>query len=354
MSDTPPHQPHAPRLLIASHHAEAGLALKELGEKNGYTVLRCFTATQALERARADRPDVIVLDESLLDVDTLDTSRALRDDPLIGASTPILLVTASRPTTAQHRAALRGGVWEFLAYPFNEEEVAARLARRVGGPSGRCSRRAAAAPRRSGGSVPGSSRSWRRAPTALAPCCWHSGSRAPCAPPGRRRPPSPPMARRRCGLGMTPSATPATRRSSPRTCCRAPPARCASRKPRQPRTGSADTSKPRGWIARRLQVTSLLRRLCITPLAFSHDFPPPLSPGIRRCRVRRRAGRCVPGGAYRDRRHPPRPAGAGAAPRACRAPHRLRYGRTPLRRRLTRCAGTGRATRRRAAGHRAA
>ena len=118
---------HPPRLLIASHHAEAGLALKELGEKNGYTVLRCFTATQALERARADRPDVIVLDESLLDVDTLDTSRALRDDPLIGASTPILLVTASRHTTAQHRDALRGGVWEFLAYPFNEEEVAARL-----------------------------------------------------------------------------------------------------------------------------------------------------------------------------------------------------------------------------------
>src|SRR2546430_2410235 len=101
---------HPPRLLIASHHAEAGLALKELGEKNGYTVLRCFTATQALERARADRPYVIVLDESLLEVDTLDTSRALRDDPLIGASTPILLVTASRPTTAHHRAALRGGV----------------------------------------------------------------------------------------------------------------------------------------------------------------------------------------------------------------------------------------------------
>src|SRR2546426_8659454 len=76
MSDTPP---HAPRLLIASHHAEAGLALKELGEKNGYTVLRCFTATQALERARTTRPDVIALDDSLLDADPLETSRALRD-----------------------------------------------------------------------------------------------------------------------------------------------------------------------------------------------------------------------------------------------------------------------------------
>src|SRR2546425_4517472 len=123
MSDTPP---HAPRLLIASHHAEAGLALKELGEKNGYTVLRCFTATQALERARTTRPDVIALDDSLLDADPLETSRALRDDPLVGASTPILLV-AHHAATPEHQRALRAGVWEFLPYPFNADEAAARL-----------------------------------------------------------------------------------------------------------------------------------------------------------------------------------------------------------------------------------
>ncbi len=124
MPDTPP---HAPRLLIASHHAEAGLALKELGEKNGYTVLRCFTATQALERARTTRPDVIALDDSLLDADPLETSRALRDDPLVGASTPILLVTARHAATPEHQRALRAGVWEFLPYPFNADEAAARL-----------------------------------------------------------------------------------------------------------------------------------------------------------------------------------------------------------------------------------
>src|SRR5438128_2113728 len=95
-----------PRILIASHHAEAGLALKELGEKNGYTVVRCFTAVQALERARATRPDVIVLDESLVDADPLETSRALRDDPLVGASTPILLVTTGRAVTTEHQRAL--------------------------------------------------------------------------------------------------------------------------------------------------------------------------------------------------------------------------------------------------------
>src|SRR6266487_6197006 len=108
-----------PRVLIASHHAEAGLALKELGEKSGYTEVRCFTAVQALERARATRPDVIVLDESLVDADPLETSRALRDDPLVGASTPILLVTARHAAPPEHQRALRAGVLEFLPYPFN-------------------------------------------------------------------------------------------------------------------------------------------------------------------------------------------------------------------------------------------
>jgi len=116
-----------PRILIASHHAEAGLALKELGEKNGYTVVRCFTAVQALERARATRPDVIVLDQSLVDADPLETSRALRDDPLVGASTPILLVTTGQAVTTEHQRALRAGVWEFLPHPFNPAEAAARL-----------------------------------------------------------------------------------------------------------------------------------------------------------------------------------------------------------------------------------
>jgi PleD family two-component response regulator len=125
MHDTPTPQP--PRILIASHHAEAGLALKELGEKNGYTVLRCFSAMQTLERARATRPDLIVLDESLVDADPLETSRALRADPLVGPSTPILLVTTGQAVPIDHQRALRAGVWEFLAHPFNPDEAAARL-----------------------------------------------------------------------------------------------------------------------------------------------------------------------------------------------------------------------------------
>lgn len=116
-----------PVLLVASHHAAAGVELQQLGERQGYTVLRAYTATQALEQARSARPDMVILDEALPDIESFDTSRALRDDPLVGPSTPILLITAGRPTTGEHHAALRAGVWEFLPLPFHTEEIATKL-----------------------------------------------------------------------------------------------------------------------------------------------------------------------------------------------------------------------------------
>jgi PleD family two-component response regulator len=119
--------PHPPYILIASRQADTGLALQQLCERNGYMVLRCLTAAQALERARSSHPDVIVLDESLADAYPLEMSRELRDDPLVGPSTPILLITTGHPTAAEHHHALRAGVWEFITTPFNGEEVAARL-----------------------------------------------------------------------------------------------------------------------------------------------------------------------------------------------------------------------------------
>jgi len=72
-------------------------------------------------------PDLIVLDDSLPDIDPFDASRALRDDPRVGSGVPILLVTAGKPTTAEHHAALRAGIWEYVAHPFHAEELGGRL-----------------------------------------------------------------------------------------------------------------------------------------------------------------------------------------------------------------------------------
>src|SRR6266699_1613461 len=80
-----------PRILIASdqNHALSDV-VRSLGRR-GYSVLRVFAEASVLERARTARPDVIVLDAALGDGQAFDLSRALRADPSIGSSTPILL-----------------------------------------------------------------------------------------------------------------------------------------------------------------------------------------------------------------------------------------------------------------------
>src|SRR6266567_8519756 len=116
-----------PQLLIASHNPGAGAELLQLGERRGYSVRRAHSGAQALEQAHVAPPDLVVLDESLTDMDAFAATRALRDDDHVGPGTPLLLISAQRPSSPQHHVALRAGVWEFLRHPFNAEEIAAKL-----------------------------------------------------------------------------------------------------------------------------------------------------------------------------------------------------------------------------------
>src|SRR5947209_3674909 len=123
----PPTRTRPPQLLIASHNHGAGSELLQLAERRGYAVRRAHSGAQALEQAHAAPPDLVVLDESLTDMAAFAATRALRDDDHVGPGTPLLLISAQRPSSPQHHAALRAGVWEFLRHPFNAEEIAAKL-----------------------------------------------------------------------------------------------------------------------------------------------------------------------------------------------------------------------------------
>src|SRR5258705_614170 len=127
MPPTRPRPPRPPQLLIASTNHGPGLELLQRAERRGYTARRAHTGAQALDKAHAAPPDLVVLDESLTDMDAFAASRALRDDPHVGPGTPLLLISTQRPSSPQHHAALRAGVWEFLRHPFHDEEIAAKL-----------------------------------------------------------------------------------------------------------------------------------------------------------------------------------------------------------------------------------
>src|SRR3989442_11013552 len=116
-----------PLILLATDREPYAGTLERALDRQGYTVFRVHTDRLALEAARSAHPALIILDEALPGADLATLCHALRDDPDVGSSTPVLLVTTRRPGAADHLDALRDGVWEFVVEPLPDEELTARL-----------------------------------------------------------------------------------------------------------------------------------------------------------------------------------------------------------------------------------
>ena len=72
-----------PLTLIANSQEWHSRSLESILGPHGYAVLRAYTGKQAIDRARASHPDLIILDTDLPDRDGLDVCRELRADPSI-------------------------------------------------------------------------------------------------------------------------------------------------------------------------------------------------------------------------------------------------------------------------------
>jgi diguanylate cyclase (GGDEF)-like protein len=118
---------HPPLVVIANSQEWHTRSLESILGPHGYAVLRAYTGKQALDRCRSARPDVIILDTDLPDIDGLEVCRTLRDDPLISPSTPILVTSPGHPSRQKRLAALRAGAWDFLGSALDGEELPMRL-----------------------------------------------------------------------------------------------------------------------------------------------------------------------------------------------------------------------------------
>jgi PleD family two-component response regulator len=114
-------------VLIANDQEWSARSLDSILSPQGFTVIRAYTGQQALERARAARPDLVILDAQLPDIHGLDVCKQLRADPRIGRMTPIVITTAGPSGRAQRLAAYEAGAWEFLGQPLDGEALLARV-----------------------------------------------------------------------------------------------------------------------------------------------------------------------------------------------------------------------------------
>ncbi len=91
-------------------------------KKDGYQVLAAFDGRQAIELARRQRPDLIVLDLMLPQADGMDVCRILRAE----SEVPIIMLTG-RSTDEDKLAGLDLGADDYVTKPFNPRELLARI-----------------------------------------------------------------------------------------------------------------------------------------------------------------------------------------------------------------------------------
>jgi len=108
-------------VLIANDQEWSARSLESLLVAEGYGIARAFTAAQAIKQAETVAPDVIILDRQMPDLDGSEVCRRLRQDPRIGAITPIIITTAGQAGRAQRAEAFEAGAWDFFGQPIDPE-----------------------------------------------------------------------------------------------------------------------------------------------------------------------------------------------------------------------------------------
>jgi two-component system response regulator MprA len=111
------------RLLVADDDPSVRLALDRALRFEGYRVDLAVDGADAVAKTTERRPDLLLLDVMMPNLNGLDACRRLR---AAGDRTPVLMLTA-RDATADRVAGLDAGADDYLVKPFALQELLARV-----------------------------------------------------------------------------------------------------------------------------------------------------------------------------------------------------------------------------------
>ncbi len=103
-------------VLIADDMEEIRLMLKQTMLMNGYSVLEATNGIEAVEAARQRRPDLVLIDLNMPEMDGLKAIEEIRK--IKGEQVPIVAMTAF-DTYGMKEAAIQVGCNEYLSKPLN-------------------------------------------------------------------------------------------------------------------------------------------------------------------------------------------------------------------------------------------
>lgn len=101
-------------LLVEDNELNRDMLSRRL-ERRGYAVSLAVNGVEALERASADRPELVLMDMSLPEIDGWEATRRLKADPATRAI-PVIALTAHAMSGDRERA-LEAGCDDFDTKP---------------------------------------------------------------------------------------------------------------------------------------------------------------------------------------------------------------------------------------------
>lgn len=118
------------RVLVIDDNTTNLAVLGEMLEARGYEVAVANSGRMGLDIATRQRPEVILLDLIMPEIDGYEICRRLRQLPTLSA-TPVLFLTGD--TNASSRAkGYQAGAADYLAKPFQADELLSRLDTHIG------------------------------------------------------------------------------------------------------------------------------------------------------------------------------------------------------------------------------
>ena len=110
------------KILLVDDEPKIAQLARDYLESAGFSVLTAGDGKAALEAARSAKPDLIVLDLGLPEMDGLDVTRAVRKD----SNVPIIMLTA-RGEESDRLVGLELGADDYIVKPFSPKELVARV-----------------------------------------------------------------------------------------------------------------------------------------------------------------------------------------------------------------------------------
>lgn len=110
------------KVLVVDDEVKVADIIKAYLEKDGYDVIFAADGKSAIDRARREKPELIILDLNLPEMDGIDVFRSVRSFTNI----PVIMVTA-RDEETDRIVGLQLGADDYVTKPFSPRELAARV-----------------------------------------------------------------------------------------------------------------------------------------------------------------------------------------------------------------------------------